>query len=289
MDFTSLIWLLLLATMLAPLLQRRVLESARRRLRLRIEAERGSRVILLVHREETMSLLGFPLMRYIDIQDSEEVIRAVLQTDPDTPIDLILHTPGGLALASLQIARALARHRAEVTAFVPHYAMSGGTLIALAANRIVMCEHAVLGPVDPQVGGYPAASIMRAVQRKEPKETEDDTLILADQADMALNQLRRSVMGLLAGRMREDTAEYIADSLSQGQWTHDYPITPEEAAGLGLPVSTDMPPAVLEMMSLYPHPSRRTRSVEYGQREPPARREPAPGAEGRGNQAGKEA
>lgn len=41
----------------------------------------------------------------------------------------------------------------------------GGTLIALAADEIVMCEHAVLGPVDPQLGQYPAASILAAVQQ----------------------------------------------------------------------------------------------------------------------------
>ena len=52
-----------------------------------------------------------------------------------------------------------------MTAFVPHYAMSGGTLIALAADEIVMYEDAVLGPVDPQLGQYPAASILTVVRR----------------------------------------------------------------------------------------------------------------------------
>ena len=272
MDFTSLFWLLLLASMLQPVLRQRLLESARRRLRERFESERGSQVILLVHRQETMSLFGIPLMRYIDIQDSEEVIRAILQTDPQMPIDLILHTPGGLALPSLQIARALARHPAKVTAFVPHYAMSGGTLIALAAESIVMCEHAVLGPIDPQVEGYPAASILRAVEKKEAKDIDDETLILADQAEMAVKQLRRAVETLVGPRLRPDLAEYVAVALSEGQWTHDYPITPTEATGLGLPISTDMPMAILQMMSLYPQPTRRTPSVEYSAR----RRLPSP-------------
>jgi ClpP class serine protease len=53
------------------------LEASRKRLLARIENERQSRVILLVHRQETMSLLGFPLFRYIDVNDSEEVIRAI--------------------------------------------------------------------------------------------------------------------------------------------------------------------------------------------------------------------
>lgn len=264
MDISVLVWVLAATVLLTPLLQRRLLEGARRRLRERIERERGSRVILLVHREESMNLFGFNLMRFLDVQDSEEIVRAIMQTEPDRPIDLILHTPGGLALASLQIARAVARHKAKVTAFVPHYAMSGGTLIALAADQIVMCEHAVLGPVDPQVGGYPAGSVLRAVARKEDKDIEDDTLILADQAEMAITQLRRAIANLLESSMRADIADVVADQLSQGQWTHDYPITPDEARGMGLPVTTDMPPTILQMMSLYPSPKRLTPSVEYG-------------------------
>ena len=122
------------------------------------------RVILLVHRQETMSFLGFPVLRYIDINDAEEVIRAIQLTDEEVPIDLVLHTPGGLVLASLQIARAVRARKGKVTVFVPHYAMSGGTLIALAADEIVMDSHAVLGPVDPQLGEYPAASLIKVVQ-----------------------------------------------------------------------------------------------------------------------------
>ncbi len=261
---TDLLWWLLFASMLQPLLTRRLLTNARVQLRTQVEATRGSRVILLVHRQETMSFFGVPLMRYIDVEDSEQVIRAILETEPDRPIDIVLHTPGGLVLAALQIARALCRHRGTVTAFVPHYAMSGGTLIALAADRIVMCEHAVLGPVDPLLDGYPAASIRRAVARKDDKDVDDNTLILDDQAGMALDQVRRAVSSLLAGRLREDLIEHVASALSEGQWTHDYPITSDEAAALGLPVDTAMPDEIMKMISLYPAPKGRPPSVEYG-------------------------
>ncbi|MFN3505767.1 MAG: SDH family Clp fold serine proteinase, partial [Caldimicrobium sp.] len=155
------LWILLLIFALQPFLRQKFLEIARTKMIEKLEEKRGSRVILLVHRQETMSFFGFPIMRYIDINDSEEVIRAIHFTDKDVPIDIILHTPGGLVLASLQIALAIKKHPAKVTAFIPHYAMSGGTLIALACDEIVMDEHAVLGPVDPQIEGYPAASILR--------------------------------------------------------------------------------------------------------------------------------
>jgi ClpP class serine protease len=136
-----------------------------------IESERKSRVILLVHRQETMRFLGFPIARYIDIDDSEDVMRAIQMTDADMPIDLVLHTPGGLVLAALQIAKAVREHKAKVTVFVPHYAMSGGTLIALAADEIVISEHSVLGPIDPQLGNSPAASLIKVVADKRKSTT----------------------------------------------------------------------------------------------------------------------
>ena len=120
-------WWFFLLSALQPVLKQQYLEASRKRLIAKIERQRKSRVILLVHRQETMSILGFPVFRYIDVNDSEEVLRAIHLTDPSVPLDIVLHTPGGLVLAALQIARAVHKHRGKVTAFVPHYAMSGGT------------------------------------------------------------------------------------------------------------------------------------------------------------------
>ena len=225
---------------LQPVITRRMLEYSRQRLISKIERDRGSRVILLVHRQETMSFLGFPVFRYIDVDDSEEVIRAIHMTDRDMPLDIILHTPGGLVLASLQIAQAIKKHRGKVTAFVPHYAMSGGTLISLAASEIVMSEHAVLGPVDPQLGKFPAASILKAVAKKPAAELEDETLILADQAEKAIAQLRESIRELLQTTPPNGKVDELARLLSEGTWTHDYPITYERAKSLGLSVNSNM-------------------------------------------------
>jgi len=263
MTIFDLFWIFLMLSALQPVLRQRILENARRRLIARIEQARGSRVILLVHRQETMGFLGFPVFRYIDVHDSEEVIRAIHMTDPDVPIDIVLHTPGGLVLAALQIARAIKRHPAKVTAFVPHYAMSGGTLIALAADEIVMCEHAVLGPVDPQLGEYPAASVLKILKEKPVERIDDRTLILADTAEKAIHQVQSAVKEILAGRYPEDKSEELAKVLTEGRWTHDYPLTYEEAKKLGLHVSADMPKEVLQLMQLYPQPVRHARAVEY--------------------------
>jgi ClpP class serine protease len=210
-----------------------------------------------------MALLGFPVFRYIDIHDSEEVIRAIHLTDPEVPIDIILHTPGGLVLASLQIARALKQRPGKVTVFVPHYAMSGGTLIALAADEIVMCRHAVLGPVDPQIGQMPAASLLRAVAKKPLADLEDRTLVLADQAEMAIVEVRQAVQELLEDNFPAEKAAQLAHILTEGNWTHDFAITLEIAQSLGLTVSSDMPKEILDLMSYFPQPTRQTPAVEY--------------------------
>jgi len=257
------IWLFFMLSALQPVLKQRFLEASRQRLIAKIERQRNSRVIVLVHRQETMSLLGFPVYRYIDVNDSEAVLRAIHLTDPTVPLDIILHTPGGLVLAALQIARAIHKHPGKVTAFVPHYAMSGGSLIAMAASEIVMSEYAVLGPVDPQLGQYPAASILKAVARKPVADVDDQTLILADQAEKAVSQVRESVQELLADKCPREKAAELARLLSEGTWTHDHPITFETAKSFGLPVRSDIPADFLDLMTLYPQPVRRQPTVEY--------------------------
>lgn len=263
MGILDIFWIFFMISALQPILRQKMLEAARYRLISRIERQRGSRVILLIHRQETMSLLGFPVFRYIDVHDSEEVLRAIQMTGKDIPIDLVLHTPGGLVLAALQIARAIHDHQGKVTVFVPHYAMSGGTLIALAADEIVMCRHSVLGPVDPQLGQYPAASVLKVLEKKPVAEIDDQTLILADQAEKAIDQVRQSVHEFLVDRYSTEQAESLARLLSEGTWTHDYPITFQKAQELGLPVSSAMPDEILQLMQLFPQPVRRLPSVEY--------------------------
>ena len=250
-----------------PRLFRRRRDRHRRDLIRRLEHDRGSRVITLIHRQETVSLLGLPFGRYIDIDDSEQLLRAIRMTPPDMPIDLLLHTPGGLVLASDQIAHALKRHAGRVTVIVPHYAMSGGTLVALAADEILMDPDAVLGPVDPQLGSlprgsWPAASILKALEQDNPNR-DDETLILGDVARKAIDQVRATVRELLDGRVPDAEADRLAALLSEGRWTHDYPIRLEEAGRLGLPVSDAVPELVYELMTLYPRRSQRRPSVEF--------------------------
>src|SRR5260370_5135990 len=151
-----------------------------------LEKLHASRVITMIYRQEKRSLFGFAVSRHIDLEDAQTIIAAIKETPDDVPIDLVIHTPGGLVLAAMQIARAVEAHKANVTVYVPVYAMSGGTLIALAADEIVLAEFSVLGPIDPRIAGLPAASIVKALDSKAIESVFDLTLMLADVAEQAL-------------------------------------------------------------------------------------------------------
>ncbi len=132
---------------------RREVLTERHRIITALEEERGTKVITLIHRKEPWIREGEP--GYITIEDTEHLLREIKRTPKDKPIDVILHTPGGLVLAAEMIATALHEHKAKVAVFIPFYAMSGGTLVALTADEIYMEKFSVMGPVDPQIDGCP--------------------------------------------------------------------------------------------------------------------------------------
>lgn len=261
-DFSTLIWIFIAFMALQPMLMGRWLSFNRVKAIQAIEKARGSRVITMIHRQEKRSLFGFNVARHIDLEDAQTIIAAIKETPPARAIDLVLHTPGGLVLAAMQIARAIEAHPGKVTVFVPVYAMSGGTLIALAADEIVLGEFSVLGPIDPQIAGFPAASILRVRQSKPVEHIFDLTLVLADMSEKALTQVKRGAVELLTPRLDQASAEKLAEKLAGGHWTHDYALTAQEAAELGLPVTVGMPVEMLELMKLYPQPVQRS-GVEF--------------------------
>ena len=173
------IWIIFLLMALQPMVQKNLLNRRRQNLIKRIQGKTNTRVITMIHRQESGSIIGFRVNKHIDIEDAQTIIGAIERTPTDQPIDLIMHTPGGMVLAAMQIARAVKAHAGKVTVHVPFMAMSGGTLIALAADEIVMGNFSVLGPIDPQIAGFPAASIVAAKEEKPIEHVSDLTLVFA--------------------------------------------------------------------------------------------------------------
>ncbi len=220
-----------------------------------MERKWGTKILTMIHRKEAISMLGIPVYQFIDVEDAEEVLRGIREAK-DKPIDLIIHTPGGQLHASMQIARALKNHSARTRVFVPHYSMSGGTIIALAANEIIMDKDASLGPVDPQVGDilrgvFPAPSWLH-VARKKGLEADDTTLMMSDISEKALKFTRDMVNELLEGKFGDkEKQEQVVEKLTGGEMIHSEMISAADAQALGLPVSTQLPPEIHEFMKYY--------------------------------------
>jgi ClpP class serine protease len=172
----------------------------------------------------------------------------------------------------MQIARALNAHPSKVTVHVPVYAMSGGTLIALAADEIVMGTFSVLGPIDPQIFGVPAASLVEVKQEKPVAEVNDLTLVLASISQKALHQVKEGAIELIGDKLPQERATELAEKLAGGQWTHDYGLTAKEAESLGLNIKIGLPPSILDLMKLYPQPVKLVPSIEFLPRAPAAKR-----------------
>lgn len=245
----NLLWLyMILGFTILPAIQKFVATMRRKMLIAKLEKERGTKVVSLIHRQQA-GILGMLMMRYINLDDSERLMSEIRGAG-NRPIDLIVHTPGGLVLASEQIARVLKAHKPGVTVIVPQYAMSGGTLLAIAADQILMDEHAMLGPIDPQINGMPASAYTKVLAQKEIAMVSDQTIMMADISAKATAQLEAMAYNLLADKLGDTRAREVAIMLTEGRWTHDYPLHVEELQEMGLPVSTRIPPEFWEILGL---------------------------------------
>ena len=218
-----------------------------------IEKERGTRVITMIHKKELWTEPGQD--SEISIEDTETILQKMRKIPPETPVDFIIHTPGGYAIAAQMMAMAIKFHPSKVTVMVPFYAMSGGSLMTLAAGEIRMEKYSVLGPVDPQIptpdGMYPAGSIATLVKTKPIQSITDRMIIMADVANLEIENAKAFVIWLLEGKMDKEQAERVADFLARGYMSHATPITLDVARAIGLNVVEGIPDKVYELFRTF--------------------------------------
>ncbi len=157
------------------------------------------------------------------------------------PIRVVIHSLGGLLLASMHIAHSLKLYPGAVTAYVPHYAMSGGTMVALAADEIVMDRSAILGPVDPLIEGHPAATVDQLLRQKPVETIGDEWYVRGLESRKVLGEVRELVQAFVA-------SPAAVERLVSGERTHTNPITLDEARVLGLPVREGVPREVAAVL-----------------------------------------
>lgn len=102
----------------------------------------------------------------INDEDKNGFMMCVHQLDRSKGLDLILHTPGGSIAATQSIVDYLHKMFGEdIRAIVPQIAMSAGTVIACSCKTIMMAKHSNLGPIDPQVNGWPAYGVLQEFEK----------------------------------------------------------------------------------------------------------------------------
>lgn len=218
-----------------------------------LERERGTKVITMIHKKELWTEHGQD--SEIGIEDTVKVLMEIQKTPKDKPIDMIIHTLGGYAVAAQMMAMAIKFHPAKVTVMVPFYAMSGGSLMSLAAGEIRMEKYSVLGPVDPQIptpgGMHPAGALATLMKTKPIQTISDKMVILAETGNLEIENAKAFVMWLLEGKMDKQQAESVADFLARGYMSHATPITLDVARSLGLNVVEGVPDKVYELFKTF--------------------------------------
>ena len=120
------------------------------------------------------------LLSGFEVNDSDKhgFMATVHKLDKARGLDLVLHTPGGEMAATESIVDYLrAMFGANIRVIVPQLAMSAGTMIALAANEIVMGRHSNLGPIDPQLQGLPAHGVIEEFTRAATEIAADPSKV----------------------------------------------------------------------------------------------------------------
>jgi len=184
-----------------------------------------------------------------DIEGFMEVIHGLQGTD----LDLIMHSPGGRAEATEAIVKYLRDKFKHIRVIIPHEAMSAATILACAADKIIMGRQSYLGPIDPQfqlqtslgVQSVPAQAILDQFARAKREYAENRTNLavwipslqqygpaLLEQCEHALALSKELVSDWLArwmlrrSRRRRELAKLIATELAKHEhWrTHGRPL-----------------------------------------------------------------
>jgi ATP-dependent protease ClpP protease subunit len=118
------------------------------------------------------------LQPHIGVNDSDKngFMATIHQLDRSLGLDLVLHTPGGDIAATESLVEYLRQmFGTNIRAIVPQLAMSAGTMIVLACKEILMGKHSNLGPIDPQIGIFPAQAIIEEFTRAQQEITSAAT------------------------------------------------------------------------------------------------------------------
>jgi ClpP class serine protease len=124
---------------------------------------------LIVYATKFIESTSANMPNFIDLSDVDGFTDLVNSIKSKSTIDVLLHSPGGRPDATERIVNILRSHFEEVNFLIPHSAYSAATMLALSGNSITLHPSATLGPIDPQINGIPARSIIRGFEKVKEK------------------------------------------------------------------------------------------------------------------------
>lgn len=125
------------------------LDLVRRKYLVEMSRHTGRALILYATKWTQPSGNVAPEMLSINDEDLQALM-TVMNGVKETSLDLILHSPGGSIEAAEALVTYLRSKFSHIRVIVPQQAMSAATMIACAADEIVLGKHSFLGPTDPQ-------------------------------------------------------------------------------------------------------------------------------------------
>lgn len=189
---------------------------------------KGHTVVALIHEGD----------QGLDAEDATDVLSSIHALEPDAPVDVILHTHGGSAAAANRIAAALVE-RPNTAAFIPFYAESAGTEVALAVEQIFLGKDAHLSPIDIHIEGTPARDIVHLAKSMGPRASEGLQLA-AKVARRALRDEAKTVDALIHANHKQNGSA-LAKRLTSSRSYHGELIRLATAKRLGLNVESGVP------------------------------------------------
>ena len=196
----------------------------------KIWPRKGRTVLALIHEGDAG----------LDAEDATDLLTTLVALAPDDPVDVILHTHGGSATAANRIAAALVQ-RPNTAAFVPFYAESAGTEVALACAEIYLGDNANLTPIDIHIDGKPARDLVELARKSGPRASESLRLA-AKVAERALHDEAKTIDGLIHPNHKTAKSRIsLAKRLTSGRTYHAELIRYEAAERLGMAVRKGIP------------------------------------------------
>lgn len=193
----------------------------------------------------------------LDYPSAIEAVDALTTASPRTKIIIVLHGYVGCGGQTELLLRAIASHRKksaisnprrepQIVAYVPYLALNGGTLIALACDKVVLQQHALLSSVYDDTDEIPRPELESLVESKGTLATNDDLVVRAASSHrrhLRLMQLARGFINPAHRRPSEDR-NTLADALTGME--EGRVLSPKEAHDLGINVSAKLPSAVVD-------------------------------------------